>query len=193
MRIAIVIPSGDMVHTDFAMSLTNLVAHSIKSCEVTIINPRSSMIPKGRWDGVKQALSIGADYILFIDSDQTFPPHALMHLLQRNRPIIGATCLTRREPIEYTARDAEGSRIDFSNLTGVHPVTSNGFPFCLINAKVFQRIPEPWFAIGYNPNTGKWVSEDEYFCHQVAAKGYTVYVDADLTKQIGHLGVYEYI
>lgn len=194
MRIAIIIPSGDMVHTDFTMSLMNLVSYSVKiGHKLAIVNPRSSMIPKGRWMGVRQALSIDPDYILFIDSDQTFTPNALVQLLQRDRAIIGATCLTGREPIEYTARDAEGCRIDFANRTGVHSVTSNGFPFCLIKAGVFWDIPEPWFGIEYDPDKEQWLSEDEYFCRAAIAAGYTVNVDADLTKQIGHLGVYEYI
>ncbi len=191
MKIAIVIPSHDMVHTDFAMCLTRLIAYtvSVGHVEPVIINPRSSLVQKGRWIGVKQALHLpGIDKVLFIDSDQTFPANALHKLMHWNKKVACATYRLRQDELEYTARNTKGDRIDFSQRTGLHEVASTGLGFALINASVFQEIPEPWFTVDYIDGT--WVSEDESFFQQVKHK---VWVDADLTKQIGHVGIKEYI
>jgi hypothetical protein len=69
MKVAIIVPSGDMVHTDFAMCLTRLATASRGSglkMALMIINPKSSLIQKGRWTGVTEALAQGADKILLI-------------------------------------------------------------------------------------------------------------------------------
>jgi hypothetical protein len=194
MKIAIVIPSGAMVHADFAMSLVTLVSYTnsvSRHYSIALINPKSSLVQKGRWDGVCQALNLGVDKILFIDSDQTFPPQALIQLLKHKEYIVGATCRLRQEEVEYTARNTSGERIDFSNLTGLHRVATNGFPFCLIDAEVFKNTPEPWFNTFFGGSS--WVSEDESFCHDAAIAGYDIWVDADLTKLIGHIGTKNYI
>lgn len=195
MKIAIVIPTGDMVHTDFAMCLNNLILthnHITPDVEIGVFNPRCSLVPKGRWLGVRQALDMNADKILFIDSDQTFPIDGLARLIHRDKAIVGATSLTRREPFEYTARNEKGDRIDFSKKEGLVKVASNGFPFCLIDKGVFRSIPEAsWFKICQSTNK-QWMSEDENFCKKAREKCYNIWVDADLTKEIGHLGVKEY-
>lgn len=189
MRIAIIVPSPDMVHTDFAMSLTNMVTYTSmqQRYQLGIINPRSSLVQKGRWDGVRQALELGADKILFIDSDQTFPPDALVRLLHRDKDIVGATYRLRHEEVEYTARDAHGDRIDFSQREGLHQVASNGLGFTLIDTEVFKKLPQPWFNVSMID--GRWISEDESFFHDAENEGYKVWVDADLTKEVGHVGI----
>lgn len=192
MRIAIIIPSGDMVHTDFAMCLTRLVATTFSAgIEAFIINPRSSLVQKGRWNGVRQALAHDADKILFIDSDQTFPDNALIRLLSHDKKFIGATYRLRNNKIEYTARGENGERINMSHYTGLRQVASNGLGFSLIDAEVFKKIDEPWFNVSFDD--GQWISEDESFCHAATAAGYYIEVDAVLTKEIGHIGIKNYI
>ena len=191
MKIAIIVPSGDMVHTDFAMCLMRLVTRYAVEHQIAVINPKSSLVQKGRWQGVRDALMHGGfDKILFIDSDQTFPITALGALLSHNKKIVCATSHLRNGSGEYTARDFKGSRIDFSQRTGLHDVASTGFHFALIDAEVFRKVPEPWFTVEFE--NGRWVSEDETFFRAARQAGYKVWIDADLTKNIGHLGVKEY-
>jgi len=192
MKVAIVIPSGDMVHTDFAMCLTRLVATSMGAgIQPMIINPKSSLVQKGRWSGVRQALDHNVDKVLFIDSDQTFPANALIRLLSHNKKFVSATCRLRQDKIEYAARGENGERINMSHYTGLRQVTSVGFAFSLIDAELFNKIDEPWFNVVFN--NGQWVSEDESFCHAAIEAGYYIDVDANLTKEIGHIGVKTYI
>lgn len=187
MRIGIIYPSNDTVHADFAACLARLVAYSATKHEIVIINPKSSLIQKGRYIGVEEARKRHCDKVLFIDSDQTFTFQSLEILLNQHKKIVGAASLTRREPIQYTAKDNKGNAIDFSNRKGLHEVHTNGFPLTLIDCEVFDKIEKPYFQVSYSNG---WISEDEWFCHEARKAGYKIWVNADL--KIGHLGVKEY-
>lgn len=190
-HISIVYPSSDMLHAQFCGSLVSMVAYSQSlGIMVTAVNPRCSLVQIGRLIGVETSLKNKADKILFIDSDQTFPPDALARLIKAQKPIVGAASLTRAEPIRYTCKDENGERIDFSEKTGLQKVRTNGFPMTLIDSQVFKEIPKPWFEVTYNKETGIWTGEDEHFCHEARKLGYDIWIDADL--KIGHLGTKEY-
>ena len=189
-KVAVVYPSGDMLHSQFCGCLVSLVSYSqTRGIQVANINPKCSIIQMSRFLGVEAALSNNVDKILFIDSDQTFPHDALERLLKSGKDIIGAASLTRVEPIRYTCKDKDGNRIDFSQKTGLHEVHTNGFPMTLIDAKVFEKIPKPYFNVSFKD--GQWTGEDESFCHAAREAGYKIWIDADL--KIGHLGIKEYI
>ena len=66
MRVAIITPSTDMVHADYAACLAKLIATSA-SCniELCFINPKA-VVQVARWHGVKTAVNISADKVLFI-------------------------------------------------------------------------------------------------------------------------------
>ena len=189
LKVAVVYPSGDMLHSQFCGCLVNLASYSqSKGIQVLSINPKCSIIQMSRFLGVEAALANSADKILFIDSDQTFPHNALERLIASGKDIVGTASLTRVEPIQYTCKDDKGERIDFSKLEGLQEVHTNGFPMTLIDAKVFANIDKPYFAVTYN--NGHWIGEDEYFCHAARDAGYKIWIDADI--KIGHLGVKEY-
>lgn len=187
MRIAIIFPSNDTVHADFASCLARLVAYSSAHYELVIINPKSSLIQKGRYMGVVQAKENHCDKVLFIDSDQTFTFTSLERLVTTNKKIVGAASLTRREPIQYTCKDKKGQVIDFSERKGLHEVHTNGFPLTLIDMEVFTKIERPYFQVSYSNG---WISEDEWFCNEARKAGYKIWVDADL--KVGHIGCKEY-
>lgn len=57
-RVAIIFPSGDKVHADFAANLAVMVGYSgAHGVALGIYNPRSSMVCKSRHIGVLEALS----------------------------------------------------------------------------------------------------------------------------------------
>jgi hypothetical protein len=190
LKVAIIYPSGDMLHAQFCGSLVNLVAYSQSlGIQTFSVNPRSSLVQVSRFIGVETAIANGADKILFIDSDQTFQHNALAMLLDSKEDIVGAASLTRKEPIQYTCKDKEGNRIDFKEKTGLVEVHTNGFPMTLIDCSVFDKIDKPYFNVSYNE--GSWIGEDESFCHAAREAGYKIMINADV--KIGHLGTREYI
>lgn len=189
LHVAVVYPSGDMLHSQFCGCLVSLVAYSqTLGMRVSIVNPKCSLVQMGRFIGVETAIANGADKVLFIDSDQTFDHDALQRLLESKKKIIGAASLTRKPPIQYTCKDKKGNRIDFRERKGLHEVHTNGFPMTLIDCEVFSKIDKPYFDVSYDD--GHWTGEDESFCHAARKAGYNIWIDADV--KVGHLGMVEY-
>jgi len=63
----------------------------------------------------------------------------------------------------------------------------------LIKANVFRTMAEPWFQIGYSPDWKTFVGEDMYFCREAQKAGFKVYIDHDVSKQVRHIGVLEFM
>ena len=61
----------------------------------------------------------------------------------------------------------------------------------LIDAEVIRGIEKPYFYFEQLPNH-KILGEDIYFCIKASDAGYRTYVDHDLSKEIKHIGSYQY-
>src|ERR1700743_899829 len=95
--VAIAVPSGDMVHADFARAYAELCMASAK-LRLHLITVKSSIVAEARNNGVELARRRGADFLLFLDSDMLFPPTALFRLLLHRKDIVGATYAKRVAP-----------------------------------------------------------------------------------------------
>lgn len=62
------------------------------------------------------------------------------------------------------------------------PLSASTFAGMLVRMSVFDRVPEPWVAIG-QLSPEEW-DDDLFFCRQLAAAGVQVWGDA--TVQFGH-------
>jgi hypothetical protein len=149
---------------------------------------------------VLEALQRGATHILWLDSSVTrFPMNLLNAMLYHNQPVVAINGVTRRFPIEMTALkhlDLEHGRHTIlqtsEESTGLEEVEGCEFSVALMQTKIFEKIAPPAFLTTYDKSTGRWQSEDVYFCRQARAAGYRILVDHDLSKQIGHTGAMEY-
>jgi hypothetical protein len=190
-KVAICTPMHGDAKAGYVDSLAGLLlagtrdGHDLRFCRCA-----SSSIVRARAELVRVALEWGADYLLWLDSDQTFPAHTLSRLLAIGRPIVGCNISTRTAPLRPTARD-KADRLVFTDADQaarnvVQEVGLLGFGVMLTAAKVFRDIPEPWFLM---PNEGGTIiGEDYYFCRQARAAGYKVYVDHGLSVHVGHIG-----
>jgi len=68
---------------------------------MSIVVGKSSIVADARNLGLEYAQKYGAEYVLFIDSDMTFPKDALLKLLVRQVDIIGATYSRRTAPFHF--------------------------------------------------------------------------------------------
>jgi hypothetical protein len=57
---------------------------------------------------------------------------------------------------------------------------------------MLKALPQPWFAEVYNVETGNTVGEDVYFCNLARAAGHKVYIDHDISKDVVHMGGFEF-
>jgi hypothetical protein len=61
----------------------------------------------------------------------------------------------------------------------------------LMRTDVVADLPRPWFRHGLNAQGGD-IGEDVGFCRALRAAGHMVYIDHDLSKQVGHIGQHTY-
>lgn len=183
-RIAVCFPSSDTVQADFAISLSGLCL-ATRGVEVVVINPKSSIVAVARNNGVERAQKHAADYILFLDSDMTFPPDTLMRLLAHKKDIVGAVYTKRLPPYEILGTPMPDAHTDPAGLAEMQRLPTG----CLMIAmKVFNTLPEPYFHFGINPVTRKLLGEDYAFCDDARNAGFTLWADMKLSQEIGHIG-----
>jgi hypothetical protein len=62
----------------------------------------------------------------------------------------------------------------------------------LIAMDVFEKISAPWFATPWIKDRGCFMGEDSFFCQRLHEAGIPLFIDHDLSKQVGHIGTFEY-
>jgi len=183
-HVAIVIPSGDLVHADFALSLAAVVRCSRTPKIIDIMNERTSNLARGRNNLVRRALDRKPDYLLWLDSDMTFPVDTIDRLLAHKLPIVGATYRRRNDPkgsvIGPMLKDQAGVPEDMTAMAYL------GMGCVLVAAEVFVKVPQPWFNFDETP--GQECGEDSWFFKRAREAGYQVLCDDWLTTQVGHIG-----
>ncbi len=183
-KVGVCLPTGDDVKTDFALSLA-LAKWSPH--QVALINRRAALVPLSRYKLVQDAISCGCEAVFFIDSDTGFPPDSLERLVAHNRPIVGASCASRREPHEFVGEFLK-SDVVWSEATGLHRMKQMGVCFCLIRIRVFSDVPRPWFPIKFLPEISEFRGEDLCFCDDARNAGYDIWCDMDLSRELSHVG-----
>lgn len=200
-KVAVCVPTFDHVHTGFAMCLAMLTsAHHAK---ITLINHRSSLIHKARDLLIVEALKSDPDYVLFLDSDLKFPAWTLGRLLSLDKDIVGAAYVRRSAPHELLVKPLPGNEQQVVN-GGCIEVAALPTGCLLIRADVFKRLNRPYFrspSFGVNDLTPMHlleylpkdmrpitIGEDTDFCARARQAGFKVWLDVELTTDIGHIG-----
>jgi hypothetical protein len=183
-RVAIAVPSGDMVHADFAIAYAQLCMASA-ALQLQLITVKSSIVAQARNNGVELAKNCGADFIFFLDSDMLFPPTALFRLLLHRKDIVGATYTKRVAPFEILGTKlTEQPAVLSGDLLEMQRIPTGCL---LINMCVFEKLSKPYFRFETGAD-GAIVGEDYVFCDQARAAGFRIWCDAVLSREIGHIG-----
>ena len=191
-KVVIGVPSGDTVFADFAMSLSRMIAYTTKNCpdiEVMIENPKSSIVTKGRYLCAKRAIEVGADWLLFLDSDMAFPEDILERLLSHKKDIVGCNYVTRTLPMKPTARHKfDGKPIGHAAkpMTEVKYIATGCL---LIHMSVFDDLEAPYFFIGWDKKTNSITGEDYNFCDAVRELKFKIHCDHEYSPKIKHYGL----
>lgn len=184
-RVAIAVPSGGMVHADFALSLAGL-AHECGAMRLHIFSNMASIVAEGRNNGVACAQEVGADFLLFLDSDMTFPRNTLRRLLGHARDVVGATYSTRGSPFKELGVTLQPKPADAP--PGLMEMTRMPTGCLLIRMAVFERLSKPYFRFGVDEACGGLIGEDYLFCDRVRDSGLRIWCDVALSHEIGHIG-----
>jgi hypothetical protein len=178
--VAICIPSGDMVHADFATNLAALCLNP--GARTGVINCKGSIVAVVRNQCVAAAQLIKATHLLFLDSDMTFPLDMMKRLLAHEKDIVGAIYSRRAAPFSPT-----GMPLENASPQGVlrrMKILPTGC--MLITMRVFEKLPKPWFSDRVEGE--KILGEDFHFCENAAAAGFEIWEDTALSKEVGHIG-----
>jgi len=174
-----------------------LVANDLADIGLSVID--GTYIHTNRQDLSEHALERDPTHLLWVDDDMRFPRDAVLRLLKHNLPIVGVNYPTRKFPIQYVAIKYRGDdehqpeRVQtLESSSGVEECQAVGFGLVLIKAEVYRAMPKPWFENYLDPVKKQWVGEDVAFCDKARAAGFTVHVDHDLSKEMKHIGSFEY-
>ncbi len=197
--IAVCTPARDMVHANYTFCLVNMVAfHTINTMDAVALKiNQGTLIQNQRADLCLEAMGEGCSHVLFIDSDMTFPQDMVQRLLAHDKDIVATNCARRRMPTGPTAQKTlpDGSReliYTMPESTGLEEVESIGMGVMLIKRKVFESLTEPWFETPWRTDKRGYIGEDVFFCRKAAAAGFKIYIDHDVSKEIGHIGTFEF-
>lgn len=192
MKVAICTPSHGHPSYRYVQSLGALLLHPTGH-ELRLLLQKFTPVSLNRNKIAQAALDWGADALLWIDDDQTFPPDTLERLLAHRRVIVGCNIAMRGEnppptagvfvdgeiqPVYTTEAQAAGN-----SLQEVHKL---GMGVTLIASEVFAKVDQPWFIEALSPQ-GNYVGSDVYFFERARAKGFKVYVDHALSWEVGHV------
>lgn len=193
---------GDSVKRGYAHSVAQAMAFfsQVKSDvpkQIDIQMAYSSNLVENRHILISRALDFEATHILFWDSDIKAPPDAIVRLVNHHLPIVAVNYAKKEPEARPTAyidtADYTGPCFTQDHHTGLQQVTSCGFGLMLIEASVFEKLSPPFFQFTQIGQNGiKTETEDVFFCHKAIEAGFDIVIDHDLSKQIGHIGDWEF-
>lgn len=193
-KILIAVPCMDMVSARFASSLATM-KKGVGDCIVSFII--GSLIYDSRNRLAEYAVRINADYILWLDSDMTFPPDVLermMKVMDENENIDILTGLYFRRSTPFTPvafevleTDEKGELV-FENMDivpeGIREVAGCGFGCVLMKTDCLFDIAGQEGPVWFSPLAN--VGEDCAFCMRARKYGYKIYIDPSI--EFGHMG-----
>ena len=205
LRLVVCVPSTNSWEADFGMSMIMLMANFSQKIagwdqqQLRVHNKKSSMLANSRQQMVTAALKQGATHLLFIDSDQTFPADLVPRLLAHEERVVACNVATKMLPPGPTARNKGGTHgvpiYTHPRSGGLEEVWRVGTGIMLIDMKVFKREPMktgPWFTGRWHEELQMYRGEDWAFCERLQEAGIPIFIDHDVSKEVGHVGKLTY-
>lgn len=196
LKLSILVPTRDMVHSHFTFSLINLVktmtelgidTYTFFDSSTILLNQRERLIEKAR--------EINSDYVLWLDSDMMFPSTVAVRLLEHNQDIVACNYMRRSLPLKtvaYTDVYDWDSWVPMSPQDELVEVQGIGMGCMLMKTSVFDQLEKPYFEFRYKEDTQDWYGEDFVLLHKLRNNNHKIYVDTILSMDIKHVGTYAF-
>ncbi|MBR2653961.1 MAG: hypothetical protein IKD59_05330 [Lachnospiraceae bacterium] len=191
MKIMICVPCMDQVPAQFAQSLATL--NKVEECSIAF--QMGSLIYNARNYLATMAIKNEIDYVLWLDSDMTFPPDLLQRLYEdRDKgDIITGIYYRRVAPYRPVLFDhlviTDDGGCEWTNLDeypeGLFEIEGCGFGCVFMPTNIFMDVANK-FGNMFSPIGG--VGEDLSFCWRARQCGYNIVADSSI--QCGHVGHY---
>lgn len=199
MNLAVCVPiSWDFVPTPFVISFTQLFRpgqlKAIRELGIEryfYLFNRAFPLDLSRNQLVQKSLELGADWLLFLDADMTFPPELCSALLadaQASGAHILSACYFKKVPPHQCVSARLLHPEDPQLLTPIDTAAKGliacdviGLGAALIRREVFEKLAYPWFEYEVYEQTGeRVVTEDVPFCRKAKAAGERILTDTRL-------------
>jgi hypothetical protein len=195
-NVAICIPCRDTLHSAHALSLTEMVKfNTMNNIDTHVFMDLSTVLLTQRERLATEALNLGAEYMLWLDSDIVFPATTVTRLLAHNEDVVAANYVRRRTPIKGVAYKKIWdwqNPLSFDIQDSLVTVEGVGMGCMLIKTEIFNEIPKPWFEFEWCPDSNDFLGEDMILCRKIAATGRSVKIDTILSQELRHLGTWAY-
>ena len=192
--LAVCMPAMDFIHTSLLTDMIRLMHHSMSTCAgFHPIVVRDTILQRSRTVLANAALeNERVSHVLFVDTDMHFPPDVAERLIKHDKDIIGVNYRHRRPGVDSTARGLDDQWVDSGSREGIEQVLHTGTGMLLVKRQVFEKLPKPWFETTYREKHDDWMGEDVFFCTMARVHGFDIWVDHDLSKEVTHIGQFEY-
>ena len=191
-KLAILVPTRDMVHSHFAYSLTQLVKTTSETgIDVYLYFDSSTILLNQREKLIDEAIKMEADYVLWLDSDMMFPSNVVLKLLAHNKDIVACNYMKRSLPMKtvaYTDLNNWDSWLPMIPHDDLQKVEGVGMGCMLMKLHVFDKLTKPYFEFKYKEDTNDYFGEDFILLGKLRELGYDINIDTVLSMDIKHLG-----
>lgn len=195
-KLAVLIPCRDTLHSAHAMSLAEMVKfNTMNDIDTHVFMDASTILLTQRERLASQALDLGAEYMLWLDSDIVFPATTAVRLLGHNEDLVAANYVRRQLPAKGVAYEVIGdweNPLPFEIYDDLVPIEGIGMGCMLMKTEILEQLPKPWFEFGWSPESNDFLGEDMIFCQKMAAAGYQLKVDSVLSQELRHLGTWAF-
>ncbi len=194
---------GDAVKRGFSHSQTQALAFFAQAKSdvpkhIDLAMVYSSSLCENRHMLVSKAFQFEATHMLFWDADIKAPPDCVVRMVNHHLPIVAVNYAKKEpeaRPTAYIDTDSYvGPCYTQKQHTGLQEVSHCGFGLMLIDMRVLQELTTPLFQFTQVGSEGvKTEGEDQFFCRKAREAGFHIVIDHDLSKEIAHLGDWEYM
>jgi uncharacterized protein YacL (UPF0231 family) len=195
-KLAVLVPCRDMLHSAFAKCLTELVKlNTMSGIDTHVIMDASTVLLTQRSRLATEAQAVGAEYMLWLDSDMVFPATTAQRLMAHDEPVVAANYVRRQLPAKGVAYETIGdwqNPLPFEAQDHLVPIEGIGMGCMLVKTSILDEIPKPWFEFHWTEESNDHLGEDMDFCMKMAKAGYTIKVDTNLSMEMRHLGTWAF-
>lgn len=192
MKTLIAVPCGDQLEANFVECLLNL--RPVGEVEIKLL--KGTLVYDARNQLIQYALDKGGyDYILWLDSDMTFEPDLLEHLMEdiEGRQLVTGLCFGRRPPFKpciYNSIRVEQEGLGYMPYTDnyfdyprdqIFEVEGCGFACVLMTMDMAEAMSV--YGVPFFPIAG--LGEDLAYCYRAKKLDYKLWCDSRL--KIGHI------
>jgi hypothetical protein len=198
-KVAVCCPSGDQVASLFCHDFARMMGFTIRNrpeIDLMSLFMPGSLIPKQREALAEEVLQTDYTHLLWLDTDMRFPPDTILRMLNHHKRIVAANYVERRPPFKPVAfpqlQRASTRLYTEETSTGLVEVQAVGTGVMMVETDVFRQLPRPWFCVGWVKETQEFVGEDVFFCETARRNGEHIWLDHDLSKEVGHVGSFTF-